>query len=75
VSDLLKAWGQDVLKEAAQELHGIQGHLPRSVRADAAIGEGDLAVVARDDAMIADRHPEDVRCEVAQTGAAIARGL
>ena len=75
VADLLKAGGQDVLEEAAEELHRVQGHLPGSVRADAAIGEGHLAIVAGDDAMVADRHAEDIRGEVPQRLAAIARGL
>ena len=75
MADFLEPGGKDVLEEAAEKLHRVQRHLPRPVRSDTAIGEGDLAVVAGDDAMVADRHSEDVRGEIAQRGAAIARGL
>ena len=37
---------------------------PRPVRPDAAIRKGHLAVVAGDDATVADGHPQDVRGEI-----------
>ena len=55
MADFLEAGRQDVLEEPADELLRIQGHLPRPVRAGATISERDLAVVAGDDAMVADR--------------------
>ena len=68
VADFLEAGGQDVLEEAAEELHRVQRHPPRPVRADTAIGERDLAVVTRDDAMVADRHAEDIRRRDTEAG-------
>ena len=75
VADLLEPGGQDVLEEAAEELHRVQGHLPRPVRPHAAIGEGHLAVVAGDDPMVADGDAEDIRGEVPQRLPAVAGGL
>jgi hypothetical protein len=63
-----------VLEEAPEERHRVEGHFPRTVRANAAIGEDHLAIIARDDAVVADRRPKDVWGEIPQTGAAIARG-
>ena len=75
MADLLKAGGQDVLQEAAEELDRVEGHLPPAVRADSTIGERDLAVVAGDDPMVADGDAEDVRGEILQRSPAVAGGL
>ena len=50
-------------------------HLPQSFGPDAAVREGDLAILARNDPVITDRHSEDVRGEVAQRGSAVAGSL
>ena len=47
VPHLLEAAGQDVLEKPADELEGIDGHLPPAVRAAAAIREGHAAVRRR----------------------------
>ena len=63
---LLEPGGQDVLEEAAEEFHRVQRHLPQSFGSDAAVGEGDVAILAGDDPAVTDRHSEDVRGEIAQ---------
>ena len=49
---LLEPGGQDVLEEAAEEFHRVQRHLPQSFGSDAAVGEGDVAILAGDDPAI-----------------------
>src|SRR5262249_40559987 len=64
-----------MLEEAADELQRVQSHLPPSVRSDTAIGGRGLVIVARDNAVVADRHQESVRSKLVQRDAASARGL
>ena len=59
--DFLEAGRQDILEEATEELYCVQGHLPRLVRSDAAMGKSHLAIVARNDSMVAHGDAEDAR--------------
>ena len=58
MADLLEPRGQDMLEETSEELDRIQGHLSRPVCPHAAVAEGDLAIVAEDDSMVADGDAE-----------------
>ena len=73
--DLLKAAGQDVLQEAADELERVKGHFPPAVRAATAIRKRHLTVIARDDPPVADGDAKDIRGQVLQRGSAVANRL
>jgi hypothetical protein len=75
VAYLLEAAGQDVLQEAPEELHGLQAHAAPALGAALPVGEGDVIVLAGEDAMISDGDAEDVGGQVRQRRAAVADGL
>ena len=67
VADFHEAGGQDVLKETADEFHCIEGHSPYPVAMGLCVPEEDGVVFHPDDAIIGDRHLEDIRGEVFDT--------
>ena len=75
VPHLLKAAWQYMLKEAADELHGMEGHPPPAVGSAPAVVERDRVVVAGDDAVIADADAEHVGRQKLQRHAAVADGF
>jgi hypothetical protein len=66
IADLVEALGQDVLQEAADELVGRQCHGPALVVPGVGIAEGDLSVVAGEDAVVGDGDSVDVSSEIPQ---------
>jgi len=65
-TDLLEAFGQNVLQEAMNELLGGQGRRLGTIRITITISEDDLPVGDLQDVFVADGHPKDVRREVLQ---------
>ena len=59
-----RALGRHVLREAAQELVGGQGHRLALMVTAVAIAEGDGAVAAGDDGLVGDRRAMDVAAKV-----------
>lgn len=74
VSDLNEAIWQDVLEEAPDELFGIESHGARLIMG-VFIGEGHAVTIEPVDAFIADSDPEDIGCEVFESGCAFTDGL
>jgi len=70
-----EAFGQDVLKEAADKLFGGDGRESCPICGRVLVGECDLAIFEREDAAIADGDAKDVRSEVFDGGLARAYGL
>lgn len=70
VTDFDEAFGQNVLKEAADELFGRDGRVSGLIRGGVLVGESDLAVFECEDAAIADGDAKDVRSEVFEGGLA-----
>jgi hypothetical protein len=64
VTDFDEAFGQNVLKEAADELFGRDGRVSGLIRGRILVGKSDLAILEREDAVIADGDAKDVRGEV-----------
>jgi hypothetical protein len=75
VTDFDEAFGQDVLKEAADKLFGGDGRESGPICGRVLVGECDLAIFEREDAAIADGNAKDVRSEVFEGGLARAYGL
>ena len=66
VADLVDAGGQNVLKEATDELLGRYRHRTPLVVCGVLVAEGDLAVFDAQDAAVGDGDPVDVAPEVRQ---------
>ena len=75
VTNALKAFGQDVLQEAAEELVRVKGEsAPLSVAA-VFVFEGNVAVVVAEDALVAQGGTGDVGGKIFQGGFTAADGL
>ena len=75
VAHLDKAFGQDMLQEAMDELLGGQGTGARLARIRSAVAERDLIVLHFQEAAVADGDPKDVRGQIFEGRLAIANGL
>ena len=75
VAHLHKACWQHVLKEATDELQGIECQGALAVAARLFVAKEDRAVLDLDDAAVGDRHPKDVGGEVLDRGLGAADGL
>ena len=63
-----KSCWQDVLKETADEFHGIKGHSPQPMTMRFCVSKENNIVFHLDDAAIGDCHLEDIRGEVFEAG-------
>jgi hypothetical protein len=70
VTDFDEAFGQNVLKEAADELFGRDGRVSGLIRGRILVGKSDLAILEGEDAVIADGDAKDVRGEVFESSLA-----
>ena len=68
IADFLKAFGQDVLQEAADELLGWQGAVFPAPATRLPIAEGDVSFGQLENTIVAKGHPEDVGREILQSG-------
>lgn len=75
VADFHKTCGQDMLEEAADELHGIESKSSRSLAVRLAIANEHGAVVEVQDAGIGDSDLEDIGGEIFESSLTGARGL
>src|SRR5215475_2415421 len=75
VTDFDEAFGQDVLKEAADKLLGGNGRESGPISGRILVGKSDLAILEGEDAAIADGDAKDVRSEVFEGGGACAYRL
>ena len=75
VTDFDEAFGQDVLKEATDNLFGGNGRESGPICGRVLVGECDQAIFEREDAAIADGDAKDVRSEVFEGGGACAYRL
>jgi hypothetical protein len=74
-ADAMQAARGDMLEEAAQELVGGQGHVLAEAVAVAAVGEGDGALVAGGDGLVAESSTMDVASEVVEHDGGARDGL
>ena len=75
VADFHEAIGQDVLEEPAEKLHDVEVGGAWACTAHFPVGEGDRAVLERDDAAVGDSDLEDIGGEVGEGGVAVVIGL
>ena len=75
VTDLDKAIGQDMLEESAEQLHGVELGSAWAGTAELTGGEGDGAVLERDDAAVGDGDLEDRGGEGGEGRVAVGVGL
>ena len=75
VTDFDEAFGQDVLKEAADKFLGGNGRESGLISGRILVGKSDLAILEGEDAAIADGDAKDVRSEVFEGGGACAYRL
>ena len=75
VTDLEKASGQDMLEESAEQLQGVEIGRAWAGTAECTGGEGDGAVLERDDAAVGDGDLEDLGGEVCAGRVAVGVGL
>lgn len=73
--DFHKAIGQDMLKEPTEKLHDVEVGGAWAGTAHFTGGEGDRAVLERDNAAIGDGDPEDIRGEVGEGRVAVVISL
>jgi hypothetical protein len=70
VTDFDEAFGQDVLKEAADKLLGGNGRESGPISGRILVGKSHLAILEGEDPAIADGDAKDVRSEVFEGGLA-----
>jgi|SRR5215813_6420024 len=75
VTDFDEAFGQDVLKEAADKLLGGNGRESGPISGRILVGKSHLAILEGEDPAIADGDAKDVRSEVFEGGGACAYRL
>ena len=75
VTDFDEAFGQDVLKEAADKLLGGNGRESGLISGRILVGKSHLAILEGEDPAIADGDAKDVRSEVFEGGGACAYRL
>src|SRR5262245_17332009 len=75
VTDLDEAFGQDVLKEGADNLLGGNGRESGPISGRILVGKSHLAILEGEDPAIADGDAKDVRSEVFEGGGACAYRL
>ena len=75
MTDFHEAIGQDVLEEPAEKLHDVEMGGAWACTPRFTVGEGDRAVLERDDAAGGDGDPEDIRSEVGEGRVSVVIGL
>jgi len=75
IPDLDKPSGQDMLQETADELLSSDGTVPGFSSLRVFVAEGHAIIFHIQDAIVANRHPKDVRCQIFQSSYSAADGL
>ena len=75
VADFPQAIGQDMLEEPAEKLDGVEVGGAWACTAHCTRGKSDRAVLARDDAAVGNRDPEDLRGERGEGSVSMVMGL
>jgi len=75
VADFLKAAGEQMIQETADELDGLQAHATRLTRRFVTDSEGHHAVLTAEDAAVGDGNTEDVTGQILQGTSSITDGL
>jgi hypothetical protein len=70
IADLHEPGREDVLKEASDELHGIDGHGSPAVAVRFSVPEGNAVILDLEDAAVGDGHFEDIGGQVLDAGIA-----
>ena len=75
IANLLKAFGQDMLQEAADELLGGEGAGFPVAGGAVTVAKGDLALLEFEDTVVGESDPEDIRGQILEGGLARADRL
>src|SRR6266436_4949004 len=75
VADFDKAWWEDVLQEAANELCGSDGTVLKLLRGRLFVRESNLALLQFTQAVVTEGDAKDVRSEILESLHATANGL